>query len=240
MNRVTILIPTYNRAQLLSETLDNCLLQTYKDFDIIVYDDASTDKTQDVVKQFQNKFPSLKYIKGSVNKGIGFARHFLLNALENEFGVWLDSDDLMRNDRLQKCINYMDSNKNVDIVYSYIKRFTKNNGNVVLSGELNVDTSRYSKKDYSSLKNNTTCATAFFRSSLKKYEIVDSLRYGSEDVLWLWNLLNNNIKVGQINEPLYYYRSHTGSLTLIKKIKIEEKGKEDIILSKKIKEYGQQ
>ena len=240
MNRVTILIPTYNRDSLLKETLNNCLRQTYQDFDIIVYDDASTDKTEDVIKKFQGKFTSLKYIKGSKNEGIGFARHVLLNSLETEFGVWLDSDDLMRNDRLEKCVKYMDSNPDIGIVYSFLMRFTENRGNINLSGELSVDTSRYSKKDYSSLKNNTTCATAFFRSSLKKYEIVDSLRYGSEDVLWLWNLLNNNIKVGQINEALYYYRSHPDRLTLIKKLEIVKKSAEDIILSKKIKEYGQQ
>jgi teichuronic acid biosynthesis glycosyltransferase TuaG len=240
MNRVTILIPTYNRADFLNETLKNCLSQTYKEFDIIVYDDCSTDNTSKVVEKIKSRIPNLTYIKGKVNMGIGFARQVLLQNLNTEFGVWLDSDDLMRMDRLSLCIDFMDKNPDIDILYTYLQRFAGSNGNVSLLDIIKVDTSKYDKESYESLKNNTTCATAFFRSSLKQFEIVADLRYGSEDVLWLWNLLNNNIKVGQINETLYFYRKHSNRISVQKKLMVTAKANENRIIAQKIKEYGQQ
>lgn len=239
MNKITILIPTYNRASLIGKTLNNCFQQTCKDFCILVYDDASTDNTSQIIKDFQLKYPNrISYFKGEKNMGIGYSRKMLLEKLNTEFGVWLDSDDYMKISRLQKCLHYMDKHSDVDIVYSYLKRFHEESGQFTLMGDdITLDVTRYNKASYESLKSNTACATAFFRKELKTHEIV-SLRYGSEDVLWLWKILNANIKVGQISEALYFYRSHNDRIGIKKKnLNKEAKIPEEIIIHEKIKEY---
>jgi len=236
--RVTILIPTYNRANLINRTIENCFEQTFKKFKIIIYDDGSTDDTAIIIKKLQIKYPNrIKYIKGKINNGVGFSRNILLKNLTTEYGVWLDSDDIMDSNRLYKCIKYMNRHKDVSIVYSYISRFTEIDGIFTTKGsEIKLDTSKFDKTDYNSLKSNTTCATAFFRNTIKNVEI-ELLRYGSEDVLWLWKILNMNIKVGQISESLYFYRVHNDRLGIEKRTKTEKKRLEDIIIFEKINEY---
>lgn len=238
MIRATVLIPTYNRGTLIAKTIRNCLNQTYKNFNILIYDDGSIDNTKYVVKSLIERYgDKIRYIKGEKNKGVGCSRKELLKNLDADYGLWLDSDDYMREDRIAKCIKYLELNKNIDIIYSFLTTFNESqSGNIHEIGISKVETSKYDKNNYDSLKYNTTCATAFFRKKLKNIEVVP-LRYGSEDVLWLWKILNLGIEVGQISESLYLYRSHDARLSIEKKSKKVEKGKEEIIIHEKIKEY---
>ena len=233
-NKVTILIPTFNRGYLIKETIDSCFNQTFKNFCILIYDDGSTDNTLSIVKELSSKYKNIKYIKSDENMGIGHARQTLMNNLKTEFGVWLDSDDLMDITRLEKCVNYMDSNKDVDILYSNISKFSdeKTIGNI----EINIDL--YTKDSFDSLKSNTACATAFFRYSVKQFKFENGMRYSAEDVLWLWKLICNNVKIGHIPEPLYLYRWH-GDRTGVQKRHLPEEvyKREQAILHEKIKEY---
>lgn len=235
--RLTILIPTYNRENLIGQTIKNCFLQTFKDFNILIYDDASSDNTLRVIDNIKTRYPDrITYIKGSINKGIGYARNFLMSQLDTELGMWLDSDDLMQPDRIEKCISYLDKNPEIEIAYSNIQRFTES-GEIILRKHITIDVNAYDKNSWKSLKSNTACATGFFRSSLKKYKFEISLRLGGEDVLWIWQLLQNNVKIGHINESLYLYRNHENRISKYKKhVSMQDlKAKENAILVEKIK-----
>ena len=61
--RVDILIPTYNREQYIKPCIDSILNQTYKDINIIIYDDGSTDNTEAIIKEYQATHKNIKYIK---------------------------------------------------------------------------------------------------------------------------------------------------------------------------------
>lgn len=238
--RLTILIPTYNRGHVIEKTIKNCFLQTYKDFKILIYDDGSSDNTDDVIRNLINKYQNkIQYIKGDSNKGIGHARNVLMSKFNTEFGMWLDSDDLMAHDRIEKCISYLENNSDIDIVYSNIRWFTSNNNKIKLKDDIKIDVNKYDKNNWKSLKFNTTCATGFFKNKISKFKFESSLKLGGEDVLWLWRLLQNNVKIGHINEPLYLYRNHENRIGNQKRkdsMKILKKA-EDLILSDKIKEF---
>ena len=237
--RLTILIPTYNRADLIVKTVNDCFKQSYTNFSIIIYDDASTDNTERVIKDLIIKYPGkIKYLKGLHNRGIGHARNVLIGELTTEYGMWLDSDDLMTPDRIQKCIQFMDSNPNIDIVYSNIQRFTGGKDDIQLKDHIKIDVTKYNKNVWKSLKYNTACATGFFRKKVTKFKFENELKLGGEDVLWVWELLQNNIKIGHINESLYLYRSHSNRIGMQKRHESmkELKAKEDTILALKIKE----
>lgn len=236
--RLTILIPTYNRGDLIRKTIESCFLQTYKDFNILIYDDASSDNTTGIITDLKRKYPNkITYIKGDTNKGIGHARNVLMQKLNTELGMWLDSDDLMVHDRIEKCVSYLDKNPDIEIVYSNIQWFTEDK-EITLKDHIEINVNKYDKNSWKSLKFNTACATGFFRSSLKKYKFEDSLRLGGEDVLWIWQLLQHDVKIGHIDESLYLYRNH--QLRIGKQKRHESmkdlKAKEDAILAEKIKE----
>ena len=237
--RLTILIPTYNRGSLIEKTIQSCLSQTYQDFKIFIYDDASTDDTPNIIKRLIKKYPKrIKYHRSNSNRGIGYARNVLISNLNTEFGMWLDSDDLMVPNRIEKCISYMDNNHNVDVVYSNIQWFTADKDDINLKDHIKINVTKYDKNNWNSLKFNTACATGFFRKTVSKFRFETDLRLGGEDVLWIWKLLQNDIRIGHINESLYLYRNHTHRIGKQKRQESMKalKEKEDAILALKIRE----
>jgi glycosyltransferase involved in cell wall biosynthesis len=94
---VSVIIPTYNRAELVQETIDSVLRQTYKDYEIIVIDDGSTDDTEHKLKRYGN---DINYIKQN-NKGLNAARNRALDIASGEYIALLDSDDLWLDFKLE-------------------------------------------------------------------------------------------------------------------------------------------
>ena len=87
---VSIIIPTYNRAKLVTEAVQSALSQTYTNFEILVIDDGSTDNTEEMLKKYDN---DIKYIK-TERSGPGRARNLGISRAKGEFIAFLDSDDL--------------------------------------------------------------------------------------------------------------------------------------------------
>ena len=107
MKLISILIPTFNREKYIAETLRTVIRQTYTNFEIIIYDDGSTDDTISIIKEWQQEYSCIRLIEGSVNKGVGYARNKLLDACQTPYACWQDSDDLVHYDRLKLQIRAM-------------------------------------------------------------------------------------------------------------------------------------
>src|SRR5690606_34809029 len=104
---VSIIIPTYNRAHLISETLDSVLAQTYTNWECIVVDDGSTDATEALLHDYMEKDKRFQYHKRPVNHlpGGNGARNYGFNQSQGEFIQWFDSDDLMVSEKLELQVN---------------------------------------------------------------------------------------------------------------------------------------
>lgn len=105
---VSIIIPTYNRAHLIRETLDSVLAQTYTNWECIVVDDGSTDNTFDAVSFYINQNSRFIYHQRPVNKpkGANACRNFGLSICKGNFIMFLDSDDLLFANCLESRINF--------------------------------------------------------------------------------------------------------------------------------------
>ncbi len=103
-NLVSIIIPTYNRAHLIGETLDSVLAQTYTNWECIVVDDGSTDTTDRVVEQYVKKDRRFQYHHRPIErqKGANACRNFGVKLSKGEYVIFLDSDDLLANKCLEK------------------------------------------------------------------------------------------------------------------------------------------
>lgn len=101
---ISIIIPTYNRAELLKAAVMSALKQTYLDTEIIIVDDGSTDHTSKVVKQLQVDFSQkkIRYIKQAENQGAAVARNTGILAAKGEYIAFLDSDDVWMEEKLLK------------------------------------------------------------------------------------------------------------------------------------------
>ena len=94
---ISIIIPTYNRAHLISETLDSILVQTYPNWECIVVDDGSTDTTADVMREYIKKDNRFQYHQRPINKikGPNSCRNYGFEMSNGEYIKWFDSDDVM-------------------------------------------------------------------------------------------------------------------------------------------------
>ena len=209
MSQVSILIPVYNREKYIDETINSIYRSTFKDFEIIIYDDGSTDKTRDIIRKY-----NVKLLEGNVNRGIGFARQSLLNAFQTPYACWLDSDDIMHEDRLEKQLSFLKQNK-LDICYTGIKNFSFNINNIVQTVDAEIE--RYTT-DIKSFRANTTCATGMFTSKAKLIRFNSDLKCG-EDVTWLYNMFMAEYRIGYLKEYLYYYRQENEDRLTIKRRK---------------------
>ena len=123
----SIIIPTYNRAHLITRTIDSVLAQTHPDFEVIIVDDGSTDRTEQVVKDRYGSVEKLIYFKKR-NEERAVARNFGLQQARGEFAVFFDSDDLMKPhylETLKKIITEFPDVKLLATKYDY-----ENNGKI--------------------------------------------------------------------------------------------------------------
>jgi hypothetical protein len=113
--KISVCIPTYNRARYLGEALESVLDQTLQDFEIIVYDDASTDKTRTLVAGIGD--PRVRYFRQPHNVGIPRNRNSCLKVARGRYIAWLDSDDIYYPETLALQNAVLDRHANVGMVH---------------------------------------------------------------------------------------------------------------------------
>lgn len=137
---ISIVIPTYNRAYTIKDTIQSCLEQNFNDFEILVCDDSSTDNTYSVIKELEQKDSRIHYVKNTNGKGAQFARECGINNSKGQFIVFLDSDDLLTNNSLENRYTFFLQMSEVDMVYGdVICETIDGNGNIISSSLVYYD-----------------------------------------------------------------------------------------------------
>lgn len=126
MAKVSVIMPTYNRAKYLSDAISSVLNQTYQDFEIIVVDDGSTDNTRLLVENYQKMDNRIRYFYEQ-NRGVASARNLGIEKAQGDYMVFFDSDDVSMPDRLEKQVMVLDSKPEISLVYSSVVTFFDNN-----------------------------------------------------------------------------------------------------------------
>jgi glycosyltransferase involved in cell wall biosynthesis len=116
---VSVIILTYQRAYWVKEAIESVLSQTYKDYEIIVINDGSTDNTAEVLSQFQN---NIKIIEQK-NKGVAAARNIAINNSQGRYIAFLDDDDIWLPTKLEKQIMLLEANDKIGLIYSDMSYF---------------------------------------------------------------------------------------------------------------------
>lgn len=203
---VSIIIPTYNRSNLLLKAIESVLEQTYSNFELLIVDDNSKDNTFEVIKNINDN--RLKYIKLETNMGGSFARNKGIKESTGDFIAFLDSDDKWTNSKLEKQMNIFKDNKEVGVVYSGIIINSENNARdkVIFTPKEQGDIL------HQLLKSNcvgTTSAVIVKSELIKKEMGFDASLPSCQD--WdLWIRLAKITKYGFVNEPMVEYFEHNG------------------------------
>ena len=115
MNKLmfSIIIPVYNLSDYIKETINNILNQKYKNFELILINDGSTDNTPNILKKFSNKYKNIKMFNKK-NGGVSSARNLGLKKANGKYIYFLDGDDKIENDLLSNAYSKL-KNNNIDI-----------------------------------------------------------------------------------------------------------------------------
>ena len=206
---VSILISNYNKKKFLQKNLKSCVTQSYKNKEIIIYDDCSIDGSIKVIK----KFKKIKLIKGKVKK-FNSSPLNQINALLSCFKLskgklifLLDSDDYFREDKIEKVVDFFLKNKNENIVFDY-PIIKKNNEKISQNKKINFFNT------YWGYIHPTSCISIRRRFSDKLLDKVISNKFSD---IWLdirILLFSKYLdKYNVINDNLTFYRQFEGNIS---------------------------
>ena len=214
MPRVTCIMTSYNTERFISEAIKSVLKQTYVDFELIIYDDGSTDNTYNIAKEFEEKDSRIKVFKNDKNLGIAATANRALDHATGEFITFCDSDDIRRRDSLHVFVNYLDDNYYVDIVSSYLMKIDEN-GKILEKGSM-------LPLDYERIR----CAMLFGCPlhnccCMIRRKVFDSYRYDenyplAQDYKMFADIMDY-VYMTNIKQPLVNYRVYNRSMSKYKK-----------------------
>src|SRR6056297_1237246 len=113
MPKISVVIPTYNRAKFITTAINSVLDQTYRDFEIIVVDDGSTDQTQEKLESYGGRITNHSY---TPNRGVSYARNRGIELARGEYIAFLDSDDYWKPEKLQKQFEFFQLHPDYSVV----------------------------------------------------------------------------------------------------------------------------
>ncbi len=118
MPRISIGMPVYQGGNYLRAALDSILAQTYKDFELVISDNGSTDSTPLICREYAARDPRIRYYRNESNSGAGWNHRRVAELATGEYYKWASHDDLIAPDFLEKCVSALDRDPTVVLVYA--------------------------------------------------------------------------------------------------------------------------
>jgi glycosyltransferase involved in cell wall biosynthesis len=211
MPQVTVILPVYNAEKYLKEAIDSILNQTYTDFELLLINDGSTDSSEKIILSYND--PRIIYIKNEGNKGLIFSLNKGIDLAKGDYIARMDADDISMPERLEKQLNYLEENKNVEVVASTVK-YIDDAGKI--AGNWKLDNQTTDVKTIRKWMPRENCIA--HPSVMGKKELLSRFKYNPNQLniedydLWM-RLLNTGAIIAKIPEPLLYYRVHSSSVT---------------------------
>ena len=230
MPTISVIIPTYNSSKYIFEAINSVMVQTQKDYEIIIVDDGSTDNTNELVKLYIKSQPCIRYLYQQ-NQGPGAARNRGIREAKGEYIVFLDADDLIPIDSLKRKIQFLIKYPKVNLVFSDYYMILEDSFNklpVLLRTKFIDCVERiisYRKTDEIIFNNSFlieylkfTPHPIFTGTVMLRKKTVEEVGFFRTDIFIgedvdYWVRVSKKHTVGFINQPLSYYRHSLSNLT---------------------------
>lgn len=202
---VSIIMPTYNCAKFIKETIQSVLNQTYENWELVIVDDCSNDNTEEIVESFNDK--RIKYHKLEKNSGAAVARTTAMKMAIGNYMAFLDSDDLWKKEKLEKQLEFMKKN-NYNFTCTAYEQIDEE-GN-----KLNKIIKTKKKANYNRILLDCPVgnSTVMYNvDNLGKFE-VPNIRKRNDDALWLQILKKEKFIYG-MPDVLMEYRIRNNSIS---------------------------
>ena len=202
--KVSIVVPVYNAEAYIAEMLKSILNQTYQDYEVVLVDDKSTDRSVEIIQGIADS--RIKLFHNKENSGIAYTRNKAIELANGDYIALMDDDDIAPPYRIEKEVHFLDENVDIDIVGGHC-RFIDEDGKMIPNKQWNVFQNPNYIKAYLLLDDAIPNGSAMIR---RKFIESHTLRYqdhmcGAEDYrFWVESSLVG--KIANIDEILLYWR----------------------------------
>jgi glycosyltransferase involved in cell wall biosynthesis len=183
--KVSIIIPVYNRKNKIKKAIDSILKQTYKNWELIIVDDGSTDGLEKIIFPLLKKYSFIKYIRHS-NRNTALSLNAGIKLSEGKFITFLDSDDEYENEHIKLRFEYFRKNKSVDLTHSnctfigieddMLVPDARNKNKLIHLGKCIIGATFFGKREVfeklNGFKNVYSYDSEFYRRAKKQFNIV--------------------------------------------------------------------
>ncbi|HQV77029.1 MAG TPA: glycosyltransferase family 2 protein [Chitinophagales bacterium] len=228
MPRLSILIPVYNAEKFISKTIDSVLAQTYTDWELIIVEDKSTDKSFDVLKQYEAQYPEkIKVFQNEANLGMMLNWNTGIDLCKSELFVKLDADDIWLPTFLEKSIAVLDKYPEVGLVFTkYVNIDEQDNiipgTEIMLPDFANeqpfstiplVQLGQKRMLSYSILRQGLSVMRSNIFEIIGKYQFLITEETQAATDTEFYYRFGMHFNIFCINETLYKYRVHKTSIS---------------------------
>ena len=205
---VSIITPTYNCEDFISETIASVINQTYKSWELLIVDDCSTDQTFELCGKWAEKDSRITLFKLDSNSGSGPARNLAIHKAKGEIIAFLDGDDVWHHDKLTIHVKFMIDN---DASFSHTSYGYMSSSGAIHSKELRVSNKAVKYRDLLK-RTEISCLTAMYSSKKIGKYYMPSIRRKQDYALWL-SILKDGHNSLPCDEVLAWYRQNPNSAT---------------------------
>jgi len=201
---VSIILPVYNGQRFLADSIQSCLDQSYQNWELLVIDDFSSDRSAEIALGFAGLDPRIHYFRNDRNEKLPRSLNLGFSRATGDYLTWTSHDNRFRPSALETLVGHLKANPSIDIVYS---NYT------VIDAEGRVVKRHRTRSADEILKGNCIGPSFLMRRSVFGGENrIDPAKFLVEDYdFWLRSSIDHEI--AKVEEDLYLYRVHPGSLS---------------------------
>ena len=208
MTKVSIIVPSHNGGKYIERCIKSLAGQTLEDIEIILIDDASTDRTLKIMENYSMIFPNIKVIHNDVNKGQGASRNIGLDVATGEYIGFVDSDDFVNPNMYKSMYEGAIKNDKPDIVntlISFVKddSYMYSNFNYFSNSSPRLKETSKNKAVFYSYSP-SSCNKIFKKELISNYRFLENCLW--EDIAFTFSMLLKSKKILEINDVNYFYR----------------------------------
>jgi len=204
--KVSIILPVYNGAKCVANSIDSVLSQTYENFELVVVNDCSTDNTLDILNEYAKKDSRVKVFTNEVNKKLPRTLNAGFEKATGEYLTWTSDDNMYRPEAIAQMVQFLDENPEVGLVYC----------DMTVRNELGDEIKEEERvaAPVKDLRLRSICGACFmYRSEVAvKAGDYDPDLFLAEDYEY-WIRISKNAKIAPLHKNLYIYRLQGQSLT---------------------------
>ncbi|WP_407725160.1 glycosyltransferase family 2 protein [Ruminococcus sp. JL13D9] len=210
---VSIVLPVYNGEKYLAQSIESVLNQTYKNFELIIVNDCSTDSSEEIILKYKSQDDRIVYIKNEANSKLPKSLNNGFAIAKGEYFTWTSDDNMYHIDAIDTMVGFMEQHTDVGLVYCDFNMINE-------EGEFKYKVT-VGNPEEQKYKNTIGACFLYRRSVAENVGDYDTSLFLVEDYEY-WLRISLSYRISPLHMCLYDYRWHNDSLTLTRSTEVEQ------------------